>query len=123
MVRALIMIIILIYALLAIPLKSYWQPLVIMAAIPFGFVGATIGHMVTGHPLSVLSFFGLLAATGVVVNDSLVMMTRLNELREEGSTLHKALVFAGGSRFRPIIPTTVTTVFGLMQKQVNKPSI
>lgn len=114
MILALIMIIILIYALLAVPLKSYWQPLVIMSVIPFGFVGAIIGHMVMGHPLSVLSFFGMLAVSGVVVNDSLVMMSRFNELGEEGSTLKEALVMAGGSRFRPILLTTITTVCGLM---------
>ena len=114
MLRALIMILILIYALLAVPLKSYWQPLVIMSVIPFGFVGAVIGHWLYGIPLSILSFFGMLAVTGVVVNDSLVMMTRFNELREEGHDFHESLVMAGGSRFRAIILTTVTTVCGLM---------
>ncbi len=114
MKRALIMILILIYALLAVPLKSYWQPLVIMSVIPFGFVGATIGHWVTGFPLSVLSFFGMLAVTGVVVNDSLVLLTRFNQIRNQGTSLHESLVMAGGSRFRAIILTTVTTVCGLM---------
>jgi multidrug efflux pump subunit AcrB len=114
MLRALVMILILIYALLAVPLKSYWQPLVIMSVIPFGFVGALIGHWFNGLPLSILSFFGMLAVTGVVVNDSLVMMTRFNELREEGHDFHESLVMAGGSRFRAIILTTVTTVCGLM---------
>lgn len=114
MIRALIMILILIYALLAVPLKSYWQPLVIMSVIPFGFVGAVIGHWINGVPLSILSFFGMLAVTGVVVNDSLVMMTRYNDLREEGHDLHESLVMAGGSRFRAIILTTGTTVCGLM---------
>ncbi len=114
MIRALIMILILIYALLAVPLKSYWQPLVIMFVIPFGFVGAVIGHWANGLPLSILSFFGMLAVTGVVVNDSLVMITRFNDLRAEGHDLHESLVMAGGTRFRPIILTTVTTVCGLM---------
>ncbi len=114
MIRALVMILILIYALLAVPLKSYWQPLVIMSVIPFGFVGAVIGHWINGLPLSILSFFGMLAVTGVVVNDSLVMMTRFNELREGGHDLWESLVMAGGSRFRAIILTTVTTVCGLM---------
>ena len=112
--RALIMILILIYALLAVPLKSYWQPLVIMSVIPFGFVGAVIGHWITGFPLSILSFFGMLAVMGVVVNDSLVMLTRFNDLRDEGKSLHESLIMAGGSRFRAIILTTVTTVCGLM---------
>ena len=114
MIRALVMILILIYALLAVPLKSYWQPLVIMSVIPFGFVGAVIGHWVNGLPLSILSFFGMLAVTGVVVNDSLVMMTRFNDLREEGYDLRGSLTMAGGSRFRAIILTTITTVCGLM---------
>ncbi len=114
MKRALIMILILIYALLAVPLKSYWQPLVIMSVIPFGFVGAAIGHWITGFPLSVLSFFGMLAVMGVVVNDSLVMLTRFNEICAEGRPLRESLVMAGGSRFRAIILTTVTTVCGLM---------
>ncbi|MDJ0842326.1 MAG: efflux RND transporter permease subunit [Acidobacteriota bacterium] len=112
--RALVFILILIYALLAIPLKSYWKPLVIMAVIPFGFVGAMLGHWIMGVPLSILSFFGMLAVTGVVVNDSLVMLTRFNSLREEGMPLREALVTAGTSRFRAIVLTTVTTVGGLM---------
>lgn len=114
MQRALIMILILIYTLLAVPLKSYWQPMVIMSVIPFGLVGAIIGHGVMGTPLSVLSFFGMLAVIGVVVNDSLVMMTRFNELRDSGESLQSALVMAGGSRFRAIILTTITTVCGLI---------
>lgn len=114
MKRALIMILILIYALLAVPLKSYWQPLVIMSVIPFGFVGAAIGHWISGFPLSVLSFFGMLAVTGVVVNDSLVLLTRFNQTRNQGTSLHESLVMAGGSRFRAVILTTVTTVCGLM---------
>ena len=114
MTRALIMILILIYALLAVPLKSYWQPLVIMSVIPFGFVGAVIGHWINGFPLSILSFFGMLGVMGVVVNDSLVMLTRFNDLSDKGNSLHESLVMAGGGRFRPIILTTVTTVCGLM---------
>jgi multidrug efflux pump subunit AcrB len=113
MIRALIMILILIYALLAVPLKSYWQPLVIMSVIPFGFVGAVIGHWILGFPLSVLSFFGMLAVAGVVVNDSLVLLTRFNEIHQEENSLQQSLVMAGGSRFRAIILTTATTVCGL----------
>jgi multidrug efflux pump subunit AcrB len=100
--------------LLAVPLKSYWQPLVIMSVIPFGFVGAVIGHWVCGTPLSVLSFFGMMAVTGVVVNDSLVMLTRFNDLNRQGRSLQEALIMAGGSRFRAIILTTITTVCGVM---------
>lgn len=112
--RALIVILILIYALLAVPLKSYWQPLVIMAVIPFGFVGAAMGHWVMGSPLSVISFFGALALMGVVVNDSLVLMTRFNAVHRKGTPLKQALVTAGTSRFRAIVLTTATTVCGLM---------
>jgi multidrug efflux pump subunit AcrB len=113
MIRALLFTCLLIYALLAIPLKSYWQPFIIMSVIPFGFVGAAIGHLIMNLPLSVLSFFGMLALTGVVVNDSLVMMTRYNQMREEGDSVHDALLSTGVGRFRAIFLTTVTTVAGL----------
>ncbi|NNF97838.1 MAG: efflux RND transporter permease subunit [Desulfobacteraceae bacterium] len=114
MKQALMMIFLLIYALLATPLKSYWQPFVIMSVIPFGFVGAVLGHMITGFALSILSFFGMLAVMGVVVNDSLVLLTRFNQFRAEGLPLEKALIKAGVTRFRPIFLTTVTTVCGLI---------
>ncbi len=112
-IKALTITLVLIYVLLAIPLKNYWQPLVIMSVIPFGFVGAAVGHMIVGIPLSILSFFGMLALTGVVVNDSLVMMTRYNQFREQGLPEPDALVEAGSSRLRAIFLTTVTTVAGL----------
>lgn len=112
--KALVVIFLLIYVLLAIPLKSYWQPFVIMSVIPFAFVGAAIGHGLTGHTLSVLSFFGMLAAMGIVINDSLVMLTRYNQFREEGMDTSRALLRAGTSRFRAIFLTTVTTVCGLL---------
>lgn len=114
MKQALIMILLLIYVLLAIPLKSYWQPLVIMSVVPFGFIGAIIGHWMCDTPLSILSFFGMMAVTGVVVNDSLLMLTRFNDLKRQDRSLQKALVMAGGSRFRAILLTTMTTVCGIM---------
>ncbi|WP_320042763.1 efflux RND transporter permease subunit [uncultured Desulfobacter sp.] len=117
MIRALVMILILIYALLAVPLKSYWQPFVIMSVIPFGFVGAVIGHRVMGFDLSVLSFFGMLAVTGVVVNDSLVLLSRFNKVNEahpDSPTFFQALILSGNSRFRAIVLTTMTTVCGLV---------
>ncbi|MGH1378565.1 MAG: efflux RND transporter permease subunit [Alphaproteobacteria bacterium] len=115
LIRALIMTCIMIYVLMAIPLKSYMQPFVIMSVVPFGFVGATLGHYIMGLPLSLLSFFGMLALTGVVVNDSLVMMTRYNQARsEEGMNVHDAVFAAGVGRFQAIFLTTVTTVAGLM---------
>ena len=113
LIQALIFTCILIYVLLAIPLKSYTQPFIIMAVIPFGFVGAAIGHMVMNVPLSLLSFFGMLALAGVVVNDSLVMMTRYNQVRAEGASVHQGLHEAGLGRFKAIFLTTTTTVAGL----------
>ncbi len=113
LVRALIFTALLIYALLAIPLKSYWQPFIIMAVIPFGFVGAAIGHLIMDLPLSLLSFFGMLALAGVVVNDSLVMMTRFNQTKAAGASVHEALQDAGVGRFKAIFLTTTTTVAGL----------
>ena len=98
---------------MAIPLKSYTQPFIIMSVIPFGFVGATLGHLIMGVPLSLLSFFGMLALTGIVVNDSLVMMTRYNESRAEGYDVPVALKKAGVGRFQAIFLTTATTVAGL----------
>ncbi|MCG8490327.1 MAG: efflux RND transporter permease subunit, partial [Sneathiellales bacterium] len=100
--------------LMAVPLKSYWQPFVILAIVPFGFIGAAVGHLIMSLPLSLLSFFGMLALTGVVINDSLVMMTRYNQNREEGSNITAALQNAGISRFQAIFLTTATTVIGLL---------
>jgi len=113
LIRSLIITSLLIYGLMAIPLKSYTQPFIIMSVIPFGFVGATLGHLIMDVPLSLLSFFGMLALTGIVVNDSLVMMTRYNESRAEGDDVPVALKKAGVGRFQAIFLTTVTTVAGL----------
>jgi multidrug efflux pump subunit AcrB len=111
--KALLFTSMLIYVLLAIPLKSYTQPLIIMSVIPFGFVGAAFGHLIMGVPLSLLSFFGMLALTGVVVNDSLVMLTRYNQSKAEGMSVHEALNEASLGRFKAIFLTTTTTVAGL----------
>ncbi len=113
LIRALMFTSVLIYVLLAIPLKSYSQPFIIMSVIPFGFVGAAIGHQVMDVPLSLLSFFGMLALAGVVVNDSLVMLTRYNQARAEGFNVHYALNEAGLGRFKAIFLTTTTTIAGL----------
>ena len=102
LIRALILTAVLIYVLLAVPLKSYWQPFVIISIVPFGFIGAAMGHLIMDLPLSILSFFGMLALTGVVVNDSLVMMTRYNQGRESGLTISAALQDAGTGRFNAI---------------------
>lgn len=114
LINALILGAVLIYVLMAVPLKSYWQPFVILAIVPFGFVAAAIGHIIMDVPLSVLSFFGMLALTGVIVNDSLVLITRYNQAREDGETVNQALHTAGMGRFRAIFLTTATTVIGLM---------
>ncbi|MGY0217318.1 efflux RND transporter permease subunit [Endozoicomonadaceae bacterium StTr2] len=112
--KAMILTLLMIYILMAVPLKSYWQPLIIMSVIPFGFAGAIFGHGLMGLPVSLLSMFGMMAMTGVVINDSLVLMTRFNQLYGEGVPVKAALIEAGKSRMRAIFLTTVTTVFGLL---------
>ncbi len=102
-----------IYILLAIPLKRYWQPLIIMAAIPFGLVGAILGHVCLGLSISLYSWLGMLTLAGVVVNDSLLIVNRFNDCREQNSTLIEAATEACLSRFRAIILTSVTTFAGL----------
>jgi multidrug efflux pump subunit AcrB len=103
----------LIYALLAIPFRSYLQPFLIMSVIPFGLIGATLGHYLFGLPLSQLSHFGLVALTGVVINDSLVLVHYVNERTKE-TFLLDAVKTAGMARFRPILLTSLTTFVGLM---------
>tara|TARA_Y100000296_G_scaffold29712_1_gene34678 strand:- start:1794 stop:4946 length:3153 start_codon:yes stop_codon:yes gene_type:complete len=103
-----------IYALLAIPLRSYSQPLIIMSVIPFGIVGAIVGHWVLGMAVSVLSICGIIALSGVVVNDSLIMVDFVNRARKEGLSLMEAAISAGTQRFRAIILTSLTTFMGLM---------
>jgi len=103
-----------IYALLAIPFKSYTQPAVVMSAIPFGFVGAVLGHLVMGYELSLISMFGIIALSGVVVNDSLVLIDAVNNhRRRHDSTPMEAIMWAGPRRLRPIFLTSLTTFFGL----------
>jgi len=102
-----------IYALLAIPFRSYMQPLIVMMAIPFGGIGAVFGHLLMGYDLSVISLMGLVALSGVVVNDSLVLMDYANTLRRKGLTAPQAIHQAGVRRFRPIMLTTLTTFGGL----------
>lgn len=104
----------LIYALIAIPLRSYGQPLVIMSVIPFGLIGAVIGHVVMGKAISMFSLFGLVALAGVVVNDSLIMVDFINKAREKGVSLRQAVIDSGIQRFRAIILTSFTTAAGLM---------
>ena len=103
----------LIFTLLAVPLRSYVQPLIIMSAIPFGLIGAVWGHVVMGLDVTLLSLFGLVALTGVVVNDSLVMVDFINQRRHDLGDLHEAVRTAGTERFRPILLTSITTFAGL----------
>ena len=103
-----------IYALLAIPLKSYLQPLVIMSVIPFGIVGAVVGHAIMGMDLVFFSLLGIVALSGVVVNSSLVLVDCINKQRERDETLAWAVSYAGSMRFRPIFLTSITTFVGLV---------
>ncbi|WP_440905733.1 efflux RND transporter permease subunit [Catenovulum sp. SX2] len=103
-----------IYALLAIPLKSYLQPLIIMTVIPFGVIGAMFGHMLLSMDLSSQSVFGIIAASGVVINDSLVMVDFVNKARQRGLSIKQAVIESGGRRFRAIMLTSLTTFIGLI---------
>ncbi len=103
----------LIYVILAALFKSYIQPLIVMTAIPFGFIGAVLGHWVMGYPLTMLSLIGLVALTGIVVNDSLILIDYLNHRRAEGMKPCDATIEAGVSRLRAILLTSITTVLGL----------
>ncbi len=103
-----------IFSLLAIPLKSYSQAIMIMVVIPFGVIGAVMGHFILGMDLSALSVMGILAASGVVVNDSLVMVDYVNKARKRGERLKDAVMHAGTKRFRAIMLTSLTTFIGLV---------
>ena len=109
-----------IFALLAIPLKSYLQPLVIMSVIPFGAMGAIIGHLIMGMDLVFFSILGIVALSGVVVNSSLVLVDYINRQRAQGESLEWAVSHAGSIRFRPIILTSMTTFFGLLPMMLDK---
>lgn len=103
-----------IFLLLTVQFRSYLQPLLVLVVIPFGIVGAVWGHLAMGIPLTIFTMFGLVALSGVVVNDSIVLIDFINRRREEGYRLHDALVEAGCQRFRPVLLTSVTTVAGLI---------
>jgi len=109
-----LLVLFLMYVMLAIPLHSYVQPLVVMSAIPFGLLGAVAGHLLMGLDLSIQSILGMLALTGVVVNDSLVMVDYTNMLRKKGLSLLEAVKKAGRVRFRAILLTSLTTFIGLL---------
>jgi multidrug efflux pump subunit AcrB len=101
-----------IYALLAVAFRSYTQPLIVLGAIPFGIVGAVLGHILLGYDLSLISLMGVIALSGVVVNDALIMIDYANKKRQEQAAF-SAILDAGVRRFRPILLTTLTTFGGL----------
>jgi multidrug efflux pump subunit AcrB len=111
---ALLFVFFIIYALLAIPFKSYIQPIIVMSIIPFGMIGAVIGHWIMGMELTIMSLLGMLALIGVVVNDSLVLVDFINKKCSEGGELMEAVLTAGAARFRPVMLTSLTTFIGLM---------
>jgi multidrug efflux pump subunit AcrB len=102
-----------IFIIIATIFRSYVQPVVIMTTVPFGLIGAVAGHLVLGYDLSIMSLFGMVALTGVVVNDAIVFIERINENLAEGMRFFDALIEGGKRRFRAIILTTVSTVGGL----------
>jgi len=111
---ALVFVFFIIYLLLAIPFKSYLQPLIVMSVIPFGMIGSVIGHWIMGMNLSLMSLLGMLALIGVVVNDSLVLVDFINKKREQSRDVLSAVLMAGAARFRPVMLTSLTTFIGLM---------
>ncbi|MBA6348435.1 MULTISPECIES: efflux RND transporter permease subunit [unclassified Colwellia] len=112
--RDFIISLLIVFSLLAIPLKSYSQAVMIMIVIPFGIIGSVFGHFLLGMDLSALSVMGILAAAGVVVNDSLVMVDYVNNARKSGVKLKDAVIHAGTKRFRAIMLTSITTFIGLV---------
>jgi multidrug efflux pump subunit AcrB len=115
LVKGFIIAVFVIYMLLAIPFKSYTQPMIVMTAIPFGIVGAVIGHLLMGYQISFISALGIVALSGVVVNDSLVLVDYMNiQHREKGLPMWDAVIIAAQRRFRPIMLTSLTTFLGLM---------
>jgi len=102
------------FGLIAIAFRSYIQPALIMSAVPFGLLGAVVGHLVFGATMSMFSFMGVVAAAGVVINDNLVLIDRINQLRQTESSMAKAVIDAATSRFRPILLTSFTTFVGLL---------
>lgn len=112
--RSMIIALMIIYILLGSQLRSYVQPLIIMSAIPFGVVGAIWGHYLLGYDVSFLSIFGIVALTGVVVNDSVVLMDFYNQMISQGKSKQDAVILAIQRRFRPILLTTLTTSLGLL---------
>ncbi len=114
LIKYMVLAMISIYALMAILFRSYWQPLLVLSAIPFGMMGAIFGHILLGLEISLMSLLGIVACAGVVVNDNLVLIDRINQIRSWGKHLEYAILMAGNDRFRPIVLTSLTTFFGLL---------
>ncbi|MBA6413255.1 efflux RND transporter permease subunit [Parahaliea sp. F7430] len=114
MIKYLALALLVIYALMAIPFRSYFQPLLVLTAVPFGIMGAIFGHLLLNWQVSMFSLLGVIACAGVVVNDNLVLIDRINQLRDTGSSTLEALLQGGEDRFRPIILTSLTTFVGLL---------
>ncbi len=102
-----------IFVMLAGLFKSYLQPLVVLAVVPFGMIGAIMGHYIMGYPLTILSVIGMVALTGIVVNDGLILVDFINKERARGMRLYDAVITAGRRRLRPILLTSLTTILGL----------
>jgi len=113
LITGLMLALMVIYAMLAIPFNSYAQPFIVIMAVPFGIVGAILGHLIMGYSLCVISMFGVVALSGVVINDSLVLIELANRQFQQGASTHDAIFSAGLKRFRPILLTTLTTFGGL----------
>ena len=114
MLKYMVLAMLVIFGLMAIAFRSYWQPFLVLTAIPFGIMGAIFGHALLNWQISIFSMMGVIACAGVVVNDNLVLIDRVNTLRGEGLTLREAVLQAGEDRFRPIILTSLTTFVGLL---------
>ena len=102
-----------IFLLLASQFRSYVQPVIIMTAIPFGLIGAIVGHFIMGLDITMISIFGIVALAGIVVNDSLILIDFINTHVRQGSPVFDSVIAAGRNRFRPVMLTSVTTVAGL----------
>jgi multidrug efflux pump subunit AcrB len=113
LMRGLLVALLVIFAMLSIPFNSFVQPFIIMISVPFGIIGAVIGHLIMGYSLSIMSMFGIVALSGVVINDSLVLIDFANRKRNSGDRGFMAIQEAGINRFRPILLTTMTTFGGL----------
>ena len=113
LMRGMVLALLAMYALMAVAFRSYVQPLLVLFAVPFGLIGAVLGHAIMGYTMSFVSVLGLVALSGVVINGSLVLITAINDFRKEGVELHDAVISGTVRRVRPVVLTSLTTFFGL----------